>query len=82
MLALRLLFKKTGSFCLVLLEDSCHIKTTLLRSPCCGKPKPHGRALAGEMSCGAREATEHRDTQYVREEVNLEGGPPAQLQAA
>lgn len=43
MLALRLLFKKTDSFCLALLEDSCHLRTTLLRSPCCGKPEPQAK---------------------------------------
>ena len=83
-LALGLLFKKTSSFCLVFLEDSCHIRTTLLRSSCCGKPKPHGEALADEMSCGNREAREHRDADYESEETSSEGGashPAAPLDA-
>ena len=37
------------------------------------------KALADEMSCGDREAREHRDAEYESEETSSEGGPPTQL---
>lgn len=66
-----------GNFCLVLLEDSHHRRrTTILISPCCEKLKPHGEALAEDMSRGDRGAKEHRDAELVCKEANLEVGPP------
>ena len=66
-----------GNFCLVLLEDSHRRRrTTILRSPCCEKLKPHGEALAEDMSRGDRGAKEHRDAELVCKEANLEVGPP------